>query len=274
MKHSLLLLRMAALGLLAIQFTSCQKILDHWPGHGHSGGGDSTVKYRIRSMQYSYSYDTTASRVATFHYSADNLLDSITSPGQGNTFSDELIRFVYNENGALIEYLKIVRPSHATGIIIDRKYGIGDQNRIVADTFEAYEVAPGYSDRSQIEYDDNGRIFREFHEYEVQSGSDGPPVFFDTATFQYDGNGNRGVVVRDFAQSGGGVTDSTVYDNKVAYRSTNPIFQFYDRDYSKNNSNYATGYNAAGLPLGFAVGSMEHFLDIGEPRVIEWEEVP
>ena len=50
MKHSLLLLRMAALGLLAIQFTSCQKILDHWPGHGHGGGGDSTVKYRIKSM--------------------------------------------------------------------------------------------------------------------------------------------------------------------------------------------------------------------------------
>jgi len=273
MKHSSLLLRVAAIGTLAFSFTSCQKILDHWPGHGH-GGHDSTVEYRIKSVEYKMTDDREPFmlRKAIFKYGTDNVLDSVVTTGDHPNL-EETLYFTYNQNGALVAYTKNRFSPPYSGHNIEHKYGIGSGNRVVADSLNYSGFAFGYSDRSQFEYDAQSRIARDFHKF----NADGSQIPLDTVTFNYDSNGNRKVVdvgTYHYASTGGGVTDSTVYDNKIAYRSTNPIFQLIDRDYSKNNSNLATGYNAAGLPLGFAEGSREEFLDLGEPRVIEWEEVP
>ncbi len=273
MKLSLLLLRVAALGLLVLQITSCQKILDHWPGHGH-GGGDSTVKYRIKSVKYFavHEVDTSKFREATFEYGTDNVLDSVVSTGNDPSIT-ETLHFTYNATGALVAYDKSHRESsdYYGTYLIEHRYGIGSGNRILKDTMVFTEWASGYRDESNFEYDDQSRVIRDVHQF----NSDGNLFPVDTVIFNYDARGNRGFVdIGRTGSNGGGVTDSTVYDNKVAYRSTNPIFQLIDRDWSKNNSTYATSYNSAGLPLGFAKGSQEAFLDLGEPRVIEWEQVP
>ena len=274
MKRSLLLLRVAALGLLVFQITSCQKILDHWPGHGH-GGGDSTVKYRIKSVTYfAGDVDTTSLREATFEYGTDNVLDSVVATDDNPNITESLY-FTYNATGALVAYAKFHRDlSEPTArYTVEHWYGIGSGNRILTDTMAHSGFATGFGDKSNLEYDDQSRVIKDVH----QSAADGNIFPVDTLTFSYDASGNRGFVDRGnggITSTGGGVTDSTVYDNKVAYRSTNPIFQLIDRDWSKNNSTYATSYNSAGLPLGFAKGSQENFLDLGEPRVIEWEQVP
>lgn len=39
------------------------------------------------------------------------------------------------------------------------------------------------------------------------------------------------------------------YDNKINFRTLNPVWQFIDKDYSKNNSFKVMGYDTYGLPL-------------------------
>ena len=152
-------------------------------------------------------------------------------------------------------------------------YGLDNAGRAATDTF-GYITSGGYAYDiiSHFEYDSKGRIVKDY--YNISDFEPGPSS--DSVIFNYNAQGNRGLVIsaRTYDVTGDGMTNNTVYDDKVAYRSTIPIFQLIDRDYSVNNSNYATGYNSAGLPLGFARGSTEEFLHLGEPREIEWEEVP
>ncbi len=269
MKQASLLLRVIALGALAIQITGCKKIIEHWPGHGH-GHGDSTVRYRIKSMVYGTNnfHDSIESN-AIFYYGADNLLDSVTSVRP--EYSTRLT-FEYDQNGNLKYYTDV----KDFGFPLNRHteaYGLDNAGRAITDSF--YWVTSGgyqYDITSHFEYDGKGRIVKDY--YTTNDYGSGP--LSDTVIFNYNAQGNRGLVTsaRIYDVTGDGNTNNTVYDNKNAYRSTNPIFQLIDRDYSVNNSNYATGYNSAGLPLGFAPGSTEEFLHLGEPREIEWEEVP
>ena len=282
MKQYSLLFRSALFLALAIQITSCQKIIDHWPGHGHGNGdGDSTEHYRIKSIKYSSNHADDPSRVseATFYYSAGNHLDSIISAGDPDYKHNWVITFAYDHNGRLQKYLGTYDWDGQSGSVSDN-YGYDSNNRVVIDTlFDGYFLV-GSATYSSLVYNSQGQIITDY----FHVVADGIPQPHDTLNFSYDTEGNRGVVTGDNSlqlgndgtgnQDSTGNTGSTVYDNKVAYRSTNPIFQLIDRDYSKNNSDFAIGYNSAGLPLGFSIGSTEDFLALGEPREIEWEEVP
>ena len=274
MKSFISLLRAAFLFGLVAQITSCQKIIDHWPGHGH-GNDDSTVHYRIKSIKYSSNpaSDITNLNLATFYYGSGNLLDSIVSPGDPQDYFDRVLRFTYDQNGKLLRFYRTASKSFYKEFL-DDKYGYGNNNQIVKDTmrFEGYTI--GHYVFSDLSYDLDGRIVKDQYYISGDAGAFPP----DTLLFNYDGQGNRGVVSGGgtiiLANTGGGNTNNTEYDDKTAYRSTNPIFQMIDRDYSANNSILTSGYNSAGLPLGFKPGSTEEFLDLGEPREIEWEEVP
>jgi hypothetical protein len=63
-----------------------------------------------------------------------------------------------------------------------------------------------------------------------------------TLQYNYDREGN---LMLNPPFPGGRVP---VYDDKIAYRRTNPVWMFLDRDYSLNNSFTADSYNAFGLP--------------------------
>ena len=276
MKMSSWIFRLTLFLALVIQITSCQKIIDHWPGHGHGdGNGDSTVHFRIKSIKYSSNQasDNTHLNLATFYYGSSNLLDSIVSPGDPQDYFNRVLHFTYDQNGKLLRYSRKAYISYYSETL-DDKYRYGNNNQVVKDTmrFEGYTI--GHTVFSDLSYDLDGRIVKDYY-YISGDGGAFPP---DTLLFNYDAQGNRGIVSAGatiiLANTGGGNTNNTEYDDKTAYRSTNPIFQMIDRDYSANNSILATGYNSAGLPLGFKAGSTEEFLDLGEPREIEWEELP
>ena len=44
---------------------------------------------------------------------------------------------------------------------------------------------------------------------------------------------------------------NAIYDDKTSLASTNKIWQFISRDYSRNNRELALTYNSQGLPLTF-----------------------
>lgn len=275
MNQRSLLFRTVSFLALALQITSCQKILDHWPGHGHGqNDDDSTINYRIKSMKYSSNHAPDPSRVseAIFHYGAGNRLDSIISTGDPDYKHNWVITFIYGLNGRLLRYFATYDQDGNSGVVSDN-YGYDNNDRVVFDTLSNSFFVTGYVDLSSLRYNAHGQIISDF----FNVVADGFPQPADTLHFAYDADGNRGVVTGDsqlgLGNNGTGNTDSALYDDKVAYRSTNSIFQLIDRDYSNNNSSFAIGYNSAGLPLGFSSGSTEEFLELGEPREIQWEQV-
>ena len=268
MKQASFLLRVVALSALAIQITSCKKIIEHWPGHGHGHDGeDSTVHYRIKSMVYGTNNPNDTAKVrATFHYGADNLLDSVTG---SHPEYKVLLTFEYDQNENLKKYTALKDDSGFTVAVYSDAYSLDNTGRAATDSF-AYSTSAGYAFDiiSHFEYDSKGRIAKDY--FDISDYEPGPSS--DSVIFDYNDQGNRGMVTGRV--NGDGETNNTVYDDKVAYRSTNPVFQLIDRDYSVNNSNFARGYDSAGLPLGFAQGSTEEFLHLGEPREMEWEKAP
>ncbi|HRE51599.1 MAG TPA: hypothetical protein PK339_09265 [Flavitalea sp.] len=93
--------------------------------------------------------------------------------------------------------------------------------------------------------------------YPTQHIPDGPA---EAIVYSYDDDGN---LIKPYPYG---------YDSKVSYLSANIVLQFVLRDFSKNNPVGATGYNTAGLPLGFGRNYAGHagFFNWGHPETIEY----
>ncbi|MBC9912487.1 hypothetical protein [Chitinophaga varians] len=84
-----------------------------------------------------------------------------------------------------------------------------------------------------------------------------PPVFRSTIDYSYNSSGNAWRIqnITEEITAMGIQPDTTivypVYDNKINFRRLHPLWQFIDRDYSRNNPNQVVSYNSYGLPLEF-----------------------
>jgi hypothetical protein len=113
-------------------------------------------------------------------------------------------------------------------------YGYDLNGRIGFDTTYVFgqlletPTNPVFTVLSRIEYDNQGRIIREFGTH----SSGGP---FDIH-YSYDASGNR-------------VQPGVTYDTKINLNRTNDIWMFLRRDYSMNNHFAAITYNATGFPM-------------------------
>jgi len=114
------------------------------------------------------------------------------------------------------------------------RYGFDNNGRIGVDTNYVFgklgENPTEYFDRriSKIEYDSQGRIIK------VTTTSMVNPTPM-VETYSYDSNGNL-------------IVPGVTYDNKTNLNTTNDIWQFLNRDYSRNNPFMADAYNGANLP--------------------------
>ncbi|NML41419.1 hypothetical protein HHL17_29775 [Chitinophaga sp. G-6-1-13] len=81
-----------------------------------------------------------------------------------------------------------------------------------------------------------------------------PPTFRTTVDYSYNSSGNAWKIqsILEEITSMGIPTDTTitypVYDNKTNFHRLHPLWQFIDRDYSRNNSGSVSSYNSNGLP--------------------------
>jgi hypothetical protein len=122
------------------------------------------------------------------------------------------------------------------------KYIYGSNGKIVADTtwLERTEQDPEIEPTPETDsyslsfytYDAQGRIIK-FERFD-----EGAQVPYISQTYSYDANGNM-------------VRPGFTYDNKVNFMRTNKVWQFINRDYSKNNPIPAVSYNNAKLPKEF-----------------------
>ncbi|NLR65809.1 hypothetical protein HGH92_15960 [Chitinophaga varians] len=81
-----------------------------------------------------------------------------------------------------------------------------------------------------------------------------PPIFRTTVDYSYNSSGNAWKIqsILEEITSMGIPSDTTVtyptYDNKTNFHRLHPLWQFIDRNYSRNNSGSISSYNNAGLP--------------------------
>ena len=141
--------------------------------------------------------------------------------------------FKYDQWHRLREY----RGEYANGFFeFWHFYGFDNNGRIGVDTTYTFgrlgERPTDYVDRciSFYAYDSEGRIVS------ISTACDQGAKF--TNSYTYDANGNL-VYPAAF-----GIT----YDDKMNLNRTNDIWQFLNRDYSRNNPFIANEYNAGGFP--------------------------
>jgi YD repeat-containing protein len=126
----------------------------------------------------------------------------------------------------------------------------------------------------------NGRIGVDTMYVLGAMGPNGPASYFERSisTITYDGQGRIIKVVtvtqntpslteKNYTYDGAGnlVRPGVTYDNKQNLNRTNDIWQFLNRDYSKNNPFTAVSYNATGFPT--AINSMNNILWLGEYQI-------
>ncbi|HTE08761.1 MAG TPA: hypothetical protein VK628_08340 [Flavitalea sp.] len=249
--------------LFALQMMSCHKFIDkYFPGHGH---GEDEPKYRIKSMILTLNgnSDAPAAR-AMVYYNQHNDPDSVIVEDKwvdiGTSELYKYYYFTYDNEHRLTRYWYTTRRGTDSLFSNYHWYEHDNTGRIIKDStliieydFDFDGAYEHFSSVSYPEYDSEGRVVK-----------DGGSVY------KYDSSGNR-ERIRDLYDP---THDSVVYDNKVNYKLTNKVWTFISRDYSKNNADRATGYNDAGLPLGFRDGTVYGFLDQGDPYEIEWDLVP
>lgn len=267
MKHKFSTFSTLLLLATVLQLTSCKKFVDkYFPGHGHGNG--KVDDYRIKKLAFTYRAAASGPKqTGIVYYNQQNNPDSIIfDDGLSSNGDPTIIRdvyFTYNSDNKL------------TRVYYPRYYGEGsnsysyDSNgRIYSDTTRILDVGAREYYISYPTYDNYGRVISE----EIYVYESGGFTYYDnpihrTVTYNYD---NKGNLVRNrspFTQ------EPVVYDNKINYLRTNEIWMFLARNYSRNNPNAASGYNQAGLPLGFRNGVVFSFLGFGDPYEIQYEKI-
>jgi hypothetical protein len=163
--------------------------------------------------------------------------------------------FIYDKKNRLTDYYGVYTSANPYFDIWHR-YHYDAKNRVISDTtFEFGLIGPGiplpdHTNNGQLrvrnvstyEYDLKDRIIKSTDTY----GSDYP----ETKLYTYNKDGN--LIKISATRSGITNTETYSFDDKINLRSTHPIWQFLDRDYSVNNSLNATAFNQYGLPTAIA----------------------
>jgi hypothetical protein len=232
-------------------FLGCQKITDRYPWVS----GNDKPQCRISTfVSQQYFGHPPGSFPYTVYYNGQGNPDSI-SANNGNAFY-----YRYDANHRLSEY------SYISSVFVEdvginqtghHWYGyIG--NRVVKDssslTIEYLNDNPNVQEYETVTYptyDQANRIIRDSGSRQMtMNGNTNPVPLPVDDLYSYD---SRGDLIAYFESSSDGPPgDRITYDDKKSYLGTNNVWMFVTRNYSRHNETGATGYNAQGLPTGFA----------------------
>lgn len=189
---------------------------------------------RLCSIKKVIRIGTFENDTATFYYNAlgNPVKVLVTNVATGNPN----YQFKYDASNRLSEFIGVYENGFTENWV---KYTYGAGGRVTVDTtftFGAYNggTAPtGYWGHriNKYTYDALGRISR------IDTEQILPSPAVSSTTYNYDGDGNL-------------IKPATVYDDKINFHRTHSIWQFIDKDYSKNNPLTAVSYNPY-LPLSF-----------------------
>jgi hypothetical protein len=242
----------------AVLLSGCQKILDYYNRDEHGKPHIKPIP-NCRLMSETSTDDPTNLRTL-YEYDAQGRPKHISFPYPDEEHS---IDFQYDGQGRLAyEHVSTyVGPGN-------RKYVYEGNSRLpLRDTlYRWYGVV--YTE--SFAYDSNGRIILEEvrfvsapNDYDEELLGD-PRIWEITTAYFYDLRGNRQLRA-DFSQ---GTTTSVPYSDKPNPYLLSPVFQLYNRDFSRNstmsyNKNVAT-FNENGLPLTFTNSSYVNVYDCAE----------
>lgn len=225
-------------------FTACKKNPFPGPGYANSQIGKVTM-------------DNNDSAVFMYNALGDpvTITRGVAGTGSPNYF------FRYDAQRRLKDYCGV----YANGRTFEfwHRYAYDNYNHLVADTMYLFglvgdngplpdpQAPPPYDQlyvgmTSTYQYDAQHRIIRATDSY-------GPPPSTlpqNVHRYIYGANGNL-AVIRTYDPYTLDSMDLNLsgYDNKVNLHRTHPVWQFLDRDFSLNNRENVTAYNAKGLPL-------------------------
>lgn len=224
--------------------SGCRKIIDKYFPGGKDDTSCSITEMHLREDLFG----TVGEYTARFTYNIKGNPDTVL------IFSnDRLVHthyLSYNDNDQLVTY-NAFYDSDGINFFFTHTYAYNNAGRIEKDSAEFNSLSDmGDIDQDAIaytlHYDAKGRIIKEEG---IRYERDNEPVQeeVDGSEYEYDTEGNRVF------------STATEYDDKLNYLRTNPIWMFLQRNYSENNPVGATGYNSAGLPLGFSPSASTGF---------------
>lgn len=250
----------AFLFVCTLQILSCTKSIDKASTEALSTSvsGDATLAGEFSDCKLRYiihkSSETESQMVKglfTYNKAGNPISLTYTDGTQYDNY------FVYDKNNRLIEFRKSYNNEWLFSLA--HRYGYNSKNQIITDTLlngDGYlpNGNISFSPRgvSLIEYDNQGRVVKET----VQL--DKLPKRYPTYT--YDARGN--LAVKGWKSSS--------YDNKVSLFRAHPVFQFINRNYSRNNAAPQPKYNSKGLPLSMHPANDDFF----NALAIEYPEYP
>ncbi|MGB8193537.1 MAG: hypothetical protein WCF67_16520 [Chitinophagaceae bacterium] len=202
-------------------------------------------------QQQSATVDCRITRIITKAPWAENKSGNFTYNSFGDPVAftpDNLGGFVkyefrYDQDHRLTDYIGYYSFGSSNGVFeFWTKYIYDNKNRIIRDTTYHYgkygAVPTSYTHVKEVttyEYDKQDRITGTVLR-QLYNGA--PNGIMGDYRYVYNGQGNL-------------VTPGSTYDDKVSIYRTSKIWMFLNRNYSKNNSGTARGYNSKGLPSGF-----------------------
>jgi hypothetical protein len=246
--------------LIAISFSSCQKLLDYYnykdndePSSGcriktittasgaqvntariqySSNGLPAAVEYEMHDVPFDYT------ETYTFHYVYDHL-GRLVSETSDWVYGDNLVFYAYE----------------------------GDSKLPVRDTIKALYV----SYVEDLEYDTKGRIIKKtLRDFEFVIPEDNPgPHPDEVYQYYYDLRGNRQEHMSNPDYPG-----IIQYSDKPSLYSLHPVWQLIHKNYSKNSVPFGETFNNRDLPLTIkksGVPYFQPFLNLSPGSVIEYE---
>lgn len=214
-----------------IFLSACHKLKDYWKDH-HDADDHRSYKIARWDRIITDPNETATGTVANFTY--DNYVNPLTVIFDETATGDNTTnwKFVYDGQRRLSECYMHYGPNY-TNYFTHTKYAYDASGRIAFDTVfygGPPNTPPIFYVITDYSYDAQGRIITE-----AVRGNSGPLYQFN---YSYDANGNL-------------VIPGYTYDNKVSFFRTHPVWQFINRNYSRNNALPAVTYNKAQLPKQF-----------------------
>ncbi|HYF31483.1 MAG TPA: hypothetical protein VD993_10225 [Chitinophagaceae bacterium] len=208
-------------------------------------------------------------RTGVFTYNSSG--DPIGFTPEGFSTGSVKYEFRYDKDRRLTDYIGYYPGSPGVNPFFEfwTKYYFGSDGRVSHDTTYFYGIYGAelttyykpYQNTTTYTFDQQERVSRTVKR-EIRNGA--AAMLMADYKYAYNEFGNL-------------VTAGANYDDKTNVYSTNRIWMFLNRNYSKNNVLHGTSYNSYGLPLGFARSpsqgpwlSMLVFLGLGECE-IEYE---
>ena len=217
--------------LLAITFSSCQKLLDYY---NIRNAGNKTPDCRVATIKWESEF---LKYNATFSYNEAGLPEKVTE--------------IYNTGLDDIEEIDPFEYDDQNRLLREGPYSTFNPNARLYE-YEGNSPLPVRATLSsnasvfaeEFEYDQKGRMIQLSVKLVREPGNEHPNEPAVVTKFYYDQRGNR-----QFSPSNAHYPGLVEYSDKPSLYSLNKIWQIVNRDFSKNATLYGETFNEHGLPL-------------------------